>query len=314
MYNECIKKLTNSISASSVQYRELDKVIAFLRTEIQPRVRASSVHAFGSACNGLWTSASDADLTLIVPRCNNKGKILTKLRVVREYVWKMGGDFPVKSIDLVENARIPILKLATRSPILPEIDLSINNISGIENSLLVREWTRFDSRFIPVAMAVKHWARSRKINDRARGTLSTYTLLLQLVFVMQQHSMLPLFVDFGNLKLVESPFDELNGVLRETPFNTSFSFNSKSELSVSELFELFFKTFGDDEMKNGAEIVDGTIITKPSASGALIMRCPLTGKDVNVMTASAWKNIHAEFARTTDMISQKTQLDSILNA
>ena len=289
-------------ASSSCQFAQLGKVLNFIKGEIQPRVEAvTHVEAFGSCSNGLWTSSSDADLTLIIPRCNNKPKILTKLRVVRDFMWKLRDKFPINSIDLVENARIPVLRIITPSNLLSEIDLSINNISGIENSLLVKQWTRFDPRFIPAAMAVKLWAKSRNINDRAKGTLSTYTLLLQLVFVMQKESMLPAFTEFGNMQLLQEPFDELNGVMRPIPFNTDYTFpsNSSTDMSVPALVKLFFNTFGDEALQNGAEIIDGTIYS-PSPSGALIMRCPLTGKDVNVMTASAWKNIHAEFARARD--------------
>ena len=298
---DSIRALHANLAAPPQQYRELDRILSYLRTEIGPRVGVSEVETFGSCSNGLWTKSSDADVTFIVPRCNTKSKILTKLKTARDFVRKTA-PCPL-SMTIVENARIPVLKLAIDDPssTLREIDISVNNISGIENSLLVKTWASFNDRFIPLAFTVKHWAKSRDINDRAKGTLSTYTLLLQLVYIMRARKLLPPFTDFVRTDILEAPYEELNGIRRPTPFNTS---NSFTQLAADEasLLRAFFTFFGDENLARGAEILDGEITAAPTSTGALIMRCPLTNKDVNVMSASAWQAIHSEFQKARNLL------------
>jgi DNA polymerase sigma len=300
---ESIRTLHANLAAPSQQYRALDQMVTYLRSEIGPRVRASQIETFGSCSNGLWTKSSDADMTLIVPRCNTKSKIITKLKTVRDFVRKTT-PCPLK-MTMVENARIPVLKLAIEDPSTPlrEIDISINNISGIENSLLVKTWASFDPRFIPLAFSIKHWAKSRDINDRAKGTLSTYTLLLQLVYIMRARKLLPSFSEFARSDILETPYEELNGIVRPTPFNTAYSAtHNKTSGDEASLLRAFFAFFGDENIAQGAEILDGEITAVPTSTGALVMRCPLTNKDVNVMSASAWQAIHSEFQRARNML------------
>ena len=305
-----IRTLHANLAAPSTQYRELDNMLAFLRKDVAPRIGASGLEAFGSCSNGLWTQSSDADLTLIIPRCNNKAKIVTKLKVARDYIAKQQPC--ALSMTIVENARIPVLKLGIEdsNSTLRELDISVNNISGIENSLLVKAWATFDPRFIPLAFAIKHWAKAKQINDRAKGTLSTYTLLLQLVYVLRCRKALPAFSDFARQDILDTPYEELNGILRPTPFNTNHPFvpaNTKDDEGI--LLRNFFQFFGDENLLNGAEILDGEIIAAPTPTGALIMRCPLTRKDVNVMSGSAWRSIHSEFTKARDVLRTCDDLD-----
>lgn len=302
-----IRALHAQLAASKQQYDELDRMMAYLRSDIVRRVHASDVWSFGSCSNGLWTNSSDADLTLIVPRCNNKAKIVTKLKVVRDFVYKTS-QTPV-SMNIVENARIPVLKISLpESCCLREVDLSINNVSGIENSLLVKNWARLDPRFVPLAFTVKHWAKNRGINDRSQGTLSTYTLLLQLVYVMQTRGIVPPFADFVFRDILDTPYEELNGTLRPTPFDMHYDFkSSNTKDDEASLLREFFHLFGDEQLAHGAEILDGSINSSPT--GALVMRCPLTNKDVNVLAASAWRTIHSEFTKARDRLRDQPDLD-----
>lgn len=308
-----IRKLHQELKAPPAQYRQLGETLKFLRSEIQPRISASSVVEFGSCSNGLWTSSSDADITLIVPRCNNKMKIVAKLKATRDFIHKTAA-FGIESMDIVENARIPVLKLqvAAANAEFRELDISINNVSGIENSMLVKHWATCNESFVPLAFAVKQWAKRRGINDRAKGTLSTYTVLLQIVYVMQHRGLLPSFESVARQDVLEQPFEELNGYLRPLPFHDQTTFSPESRIDEGEILQCFFDTFGADSMAEGSEILDGRIVAAPTATGALVMRCPLTGKDVNILSGSAWKSIHAEFAKAKHELALKGDLDSIL--
>ena len=310
-WSKAISELNASVTATPSQYTELSRVLSVLRSEIQPRVRATAIHSFGSCSNGLWTRSSDVDLTMIVPRCNNKLKIVNKLRIVREYIYKI--QKLTGEMELVENARIPVLKLHMPLSEIGELDLSVNNISGVENSLLVKFWSETHPHFIPLARAIKFWAKQRGINDRSKGTLSTYTLLLMVVHILQRHQLVPRFEEYCHKVILADEFDELNGRERRLPFDMHFRIkDTNSEpVDMKRLFSEFFNFFGNSDLSHGIEILDGEVVSQPTLSGALVVRCPLTGKDVNVLSNSNWKVIHAEFARAKALVELNSDFDEI---
>jgi DNA polymerase sigma len=308
-------RLNEELRAPREQFKELDTVLTQLDKEVKGRLPITRIAPFGSCSNGLWTKASDVDLTMIIPRCNNKIKIINKLKTVRSLLSHTMATCMPLEFSVVENARIPVLKITNKSDsLIREIDISVNNLSGIENSLLVKNWCVMDERFVPLARCIKHWAKKRGINDRAKGTLSTYTILLQVVFLLQTRNVIPKFSSYAKSHVLEKndEFFELNGVERELPFHVSGAMQHPlASDRVHELFAQFFNLFGDDAMQEGVEIVDGEIVSR--GNGVLIMRCPLTGKDVNVMNSSAWNLIHAEYKRARDLINHGATLDELVS-
>lgn len=302
---QSILRMQASLAPSYARIDELRKLREFFDLELAPLVHASRVVPFGSCASGLWTNTSDVDVTCIVPQCSSKPRVLTRLKVVRDFVSRLRPEFHM--LPIVENARIPVLKISTPSAL--QVDLSINNISGIENSALVRKWTELDPRFVPLAHAVKHWAKSRGINDRATGTLSTYTLLLQLVHVCENLEILPRFSLLKNPKADDDTFfDESNGIERTLPFNPEFQWASPNpDFPLDQVLVEYFRFFS--ALPEGGEIANSAL--SPVSTGTLVMRCPLTGKDVNPMTSTVWELLHREFVRARDMM-EAANLDQLV--
>ena len=260
---------------------EVGRTHAFLQSSLGPFIGASRVALFGSSVTGLWTDSSDVDVTCVIRGCSTKSRIITRLRVISDFLQMH--QFSLVS-PIVMNARVPVLKMHSGTH---EWDFSINNISGIENSQLVLAWCSMDPLFRPAALRIKAWAAARRINDRATGTLSTYTLWLQLVYVFQTMKIFPVFPP-----VVQSdpPFDELAGIERPLPFTLQPAL--PHTFSCDDVLRVFFETFVN--LPDGAEIANGVCIA-PSQTKTLVMRCPLTGKDVNTMNSATWRQIHAEF-------------------
>ena len=76
----------------------------------------------------------------------------------------------------------------------------------------------------------------------------------------------------------------------------------------------FFQYWGDLRLAGGSagqpgytvEVYDGSITE--NESGVLIMRCPLTRKNVNPMSMAVWGLIHAEFARAAELLRNGSSL------
>ncbi|KEP66499.1 UNVERIFIED_CONTAM: polynucleotide adenylyltransferase [Hammondia hammondi] len=137
---------------------------------------------FGSCANGFWVRGSDVDSCLVLSGCEGRLAQRAKLRVVKELVER----HRIGEATVVP-AQVPIAKVCNAHG-KGLIDVSVNNCTALENSIFVKTFGAIDDRVRPLGRFIKHWATQRNINNRAEGTLSTYTLMLQLFFFLQQRS------------------------------------------------------------------------------------------------------------------------------
>ena len=84
------------------------------------------------------------------------------------------------------GAQMPILRWEPRRPGQLACDVSVNNVLAVANSRLLGQYVQLDERVRPLALSLKAWARGRDINDRSRGTLSSFVLTLMLVHFLQR--------------------------------------------------------------------------------------------------------------------------------
>merc|ERR1711862_611598 len=115
------------------------------------------------------------DACLVASHCSLRQSCLTRLKVVQALVRRL----PNISNALIVPARVPVCKLYSGQRNV--CDISVNNTYAVENSRLVGTFSRVDRRVRIIGRLLKHWATRRDINNRAQGTLSTYTLILQLI-------------------------------------------------------------------------------------------------------------------------------------
>lgn len=324
----------------------------WIETSLQPlfeRHTGGVLHMFGSCANGFWMNGSDVDACLVVRRCTQRQSWLTKLRLVDCLVRREG----LGTAQVVRNARVPVAKLMDKSGV-EFCDITVNNVAALENSRFVQTLAHVDPRVISLGRVIKHWASRRQINNRSEGTLSTYTLILQLFYFLQTlaHPVLPLVTDL----LVEAPspaqtttsafssteffhavnaifpgpeMSEASGELRPLPFVTDlaairgeggcFPCGGGNKAQLGELLHGFFRLWGDKAFRGGDEgqgqtvrVFDGE--REENDLGVLVMRCPLTGKNVNPFTISVWQAIHDEFVRASSLLDQGRGLEELCEA
>ncbi|CAD7948062.1 unnamed protein product [Amoebophrya sp. A25] len=309
------------------QYARKHRWMLTTRALLEERC-GGKLYAFGSCQNGFWQRGSDVDACLAVPGCNVKDAQVSKLRLV-------GALLRAAKAGRVQvvPAKVPVAKVFNTDG-SEAGDISINNTVAIDNSNFVRSLSMFDPRVRHVGRVIKHWAKLRKINERAEGTLSTYTLILQLFYIMQSRfRVLPLFRD------LVSPVAMADGSPKAQPRRANgdpiIAFRSRAEIlalredtrstnatddtahqrgvevdevydqqtSIGELFYDFFMYFGSEELSRGRTIVDGVV--EENDEGVLIMRCPLTKANVNPMSADVWRAIWEEFARARSLLQSQ---------
>lgn len=115
-----------------------------------------------------------------------RGKTINKIeakRILRQIDKLIRPMNVLKKIQLIP-ARVPIITFEDMVSGC-ECDININNETGIRNTHLLRAYSKADDRVRPLVMAVKHWGKTRKINDAKSGTLSSYSLVLMVIHYLQ---------------------------------------------------------------------------------------------------------------------------------
>merc|ERR1719384_1951547 len=91
-------------------------------------------------------------------------------------------------------------------------DISVNNVLAVVNSRLVGQYVRTDERLRTLGVGLKAWAQARGINDRSRGTVSSFSLVLMLIHFLQRRDppVLPSLQDIAFSRSLPPEF--VNGV------------------------------------------------------------------------------------------------------
>ena len=88
--------------------------------------------------------------------------------------------------EFVSTARVPVLKLhhtATGT----DVDVIHDNLNGVMNTQLLRQYAYRDPRVRPLILAIKRWSSSRGTNNSQNSTLSSYAWVLLVIFFCQSH-------------------------------------------------------------------------------------------------------------------------------
>ncbi len=84
----------------------------------------------------------------------------------------------------VIHAKVPIIKFHDCFNRI-DCDLNVNNSNGIRNTHLLKYYSEMDWRARPLVITVKRWAKFHDINDAAKQTISSYSLVLMVIFYLQ---------------------------------------------------------------------------------------------------------------------------------
>ena len=217
----------------------------FLSEQVSHSIHSARFIVFGSSLNGFSTQSSDLDITLLINE--------------REYYARN----PLRSIhrslsrlpDRIYNCQL----IAAKVPIVMfedlkygfEVDISINNNSGIRNTFLLRTYSRLDTRVRPLVIVAKEWAKSNNVCNSKSGLLSSYAINLMVLFFLQ-HAVTPqvlpslqrLFPDIFNPYLTIDEIQEVNVK------DICSRWSSENVQSVGELIVKFYEFYANVDFRD----------------------------------------------------------------
>jgi len=180
--------VTAHISSSANIYKALLNNVEMAVNEC---ISNYQVHLYGSHATNLCLPWSDLDIVLIPKNMNrncineNNHALLSKLyENLRNKKW-------VKDINYISNASIPIIKIYTIETFnnIP-IDISIQEEKhfGLKCVELVKQYMNQFESLKPLVLSLKNILKRANLNDPYKGGISSYGLILMIVYFLKQQS------------------------------------------------------------------------------------------------------------------------------
>ncbi|TKY45725.1 Poly(A) RNA polymerase cid11 [Spatholobus suberectus] len=143
------------------------QLVALLEKLVNKEWPTAKLYLYGSCANSFDVSKSDIDVCLAIEEADmDKSKIIMKLADILQ-------SDNLQNVQALTRARVPIVKLM--DPVTGiSCDICINNVLAVVNTKLLREYAHIDARLRQLAFIIKHWAKSRGVNETYHGTLSSY--------------------------------------------------------------------------------------------------------------------------------------------
>uniref|UniRef100_A0A8C9H595 polynucleotide adenylyltransferase n=1 Tax=Piliocolobus tephrosceles TaxID=591936 RepID=A0A8C9H595_9PRIM len=182
--NDELEELEISLRPSPTDITNIKKFLTFLQNEINKYYKNCYVTPFGSIINGFWMKCSDIDICIQIPLLLNRKDQITFLKKICYILNYYNGGI----IEQRFSAKIPIVHFACndlQSHFKLSCDISINNILAVVNSKLIQKYVSIDRRLQILGIAIKYWAKCRNINDRSKGFLSSFSLILMIIHFLQ---------------------------------------------------------------------------------------------------------------------------------
>ncbi|XP_051144048.1 UTP:RNA uridylyltransferase 1 [Andrographis paniculata] len=139
------------------------------------------LYLYGSCANTFGFSKSDIDVCLTMePGSIDKSEVLLKLADMLQ-------SDNLQNVQALTRARVPVVKLMDPATGI-SCDICINNLLAVVNTKLLRDYARIDARLRQLAFIIKHWAKSRGVNQTYQGTLSSYAYVIMCIHFLQRRS------------------------------------------------------------------------------------------------------------------------------
>ncbi|PWA68200.1 PAP/25A-associated [Artemisia annua] len=168
-----------SLIPSEEEKEKQKQLMALLNKHVTREWPGARLFLYGSCANSFGFRKSDIDVCLALGDADiDKSEILLKLADILK-------SDNLENVQALIRARVPIVKLM--DPVTGiSCDICVNNLLAVINTKLLRDYSKIDVRLRQLAFIIKHWAKSRGVNETYQGTLSSYAYVLMCIHFLQQ--------------------------------------------------------------------------------------------------------------------------------
>lgn len=200
--SEMSEKLGNEMLAFAAQqclteadWQERQKVCEAIESTLREcealnkRFPALSVSPFGTSVSGLGQKGSDLDLLLDLDSHGNRELQRSDIQRILDQGMSVLLSAGASELEVIAQARIPLLRGCISGI---RFDLTIGSHCALWNTSLLRSFVAASpSIMVPLCAVVAAWSKAQGVNDSPGGLLSTYSVMLMVVFFLQFKGVLP---------------------------------------------------------------------------------------------------------------------------
>ena len=218
IYDELIKNVQNSVNECSQDYE---------------------VHLYGSHSTNLCLPWSDLDVVLISKNNKNNQLSLESKHLLLSKLYENLKSQPwIKDINYISSANIPIIKLYSIEKYNNmHIDISIQDEKhfGLRCVDLVKQFMNKYESLKPLVLALKNILKRANLNDPYKGGISSYGLILMIVYFLQQQEYAGIDISTNENNLGQLFYDFIHFYAIEYEFNKSIIFVKNNANDLEDL-------------------------------------------------------------------------------
>ena len=220
IYDELIKNVQNAVNECSQDYE---------------------VHLYGSHATNLCLPWSDLDVVLIAKNNkNNQISLESKHLLLSKLYENLKHQQWIKDINYISGANIPIIKLFSIEKYNNmSIDISIQDEKhfGLRCVDLVKQLMNKYESLKPLVLALKNILKRANLNDPYKGGISSYGLILMIVYFLQQQAYAGIDISSNENNLGQLFYDFIHYYAIEYEFNKSVIFikNNANDLEYQNI-------------------------------------------------------------------------------
>jgi len=215
------------------------------------KIYLNSISIFGSQLTGLALKSSDIDMTILTEHKNSNmvaERIFSELANMSENKFLRHGFYrkfqmrlcyhPVLKKNLIRLGQIESLKMSTGPQ---SLDIIMNGLDGIRNSLAIRQVVKESPLFRKLAILIKIWAN--KYPQKLRLTTFSYYMLVShyLQHVLSPSLLPPIRMNLREINISEKLREN---ILTIPDWREGLLLQGENEPLLSELLIDFFKYYG----------------------------------------------------------------------
>lgn len=183
LFDGCLNLLLDDCMTPPRHRALAEKCLRAIKKAAKEHLRNGRAAAFGSLANGFGIFNSDLDV--VVQESAPVGATeahdsVVVLKKIRKALLRTGAFNIVASI---WHARVPVLKLRFQDEL--DVDISANNTAALRNTRLLAAYANLGAEVQGLGVAVKLWARENNLCGAGCHRLSSYALLLMVIYFLQ---------------------------------------------------------------------------------------------------------------------------------
>ncbi|CAD2098249.1 conserved Plasmodium protein, unknown function [Plasmodium vinckei brucechwatti] len=261
--NEELNKLEIALRPSQNDINNIKMFLKFLQNEIDKQYKNCHVTPFGSVINGFWMKNSDIDICIQIPILLNRKDQINFLKKICLIL----NNYHNGIIEQRFSAKVPIIHFYCddhKNSFQLSCDISVNNILAVINSKLIQKYVSIDKRLQLMGIALKYWSKNRNINDRSKGFLSSFSLILMVIHFLQYVMEPKILISLQDISIrrneksfyvmgVDCKYCQDDAIIREELKRMNIqngvsidnkNYDNASHIDISTLMLEFFKFYG----------------------------------------------------------------------